>query len=106
MKLKKGDEVKITTGKDAGKTGAVEKVFFKEGKVLVAGVNQYKRHVKARVPGQKSEIITITKPLPLGNVALICSKCKKPTRIGYRFLKDEKVRICKKCGKELSAKAK
>jgi len=104
MKLKKGDQVKITIGKDAGKTGKVEKVFSKEGKIIILGINQYKRHMKARVPGQKSEIITITKPFSISNVALICQKCKKPTRVGFKILKDEKIRICKKCNEEISEK--
>jgi large subunit ribosomal protein L24 len=99
MKLKKGDEVKIVGGKDTGKTGAVEKVYVKEDKVLVSGVNQYKRHMKSRMQGQASEIITITKPLPVAQVAFICPSCKKQTRIGYRIEKDKKVRICKKCDK-------
>ncbi len=97
MKLKKGDEVEIVKGKDKGKTGKIEKVFSKTGKVLVAGVNQYKRHIKARTQGQKSEIVTITKPLPVSNVAFLCPKCKKITRIGYEMTKDTKVRICRKC---------
>ena len=104
MKLIKGDEVKVSSGKDAGKTGKIEKVFTKENKAVVAGINQFKRHVKARVPGQKSEIITITKPLPLSALALICPKCKKPTRVGYKMLKDEKIRICKKCNTEITEK--
>ena len=104
MKLIKGDEVKVNSGKDAGKTGKIEKVFTKENKAVVAGINQFKRHVKARVPGQKSEIITITKPLPLSALALICPKCKKPTRVGYKMLKDEKIRICKKCNTEITEK--
>lgn len=103
MKFKKGDQVLITGGKDADKTGKIEKVFSKESKVNVAGVNQYKRHVKARTPGQKSEIITITKPVPYGRIALICPKCKKPTRVGFKILKDEKIRICKKCDSEIKA---
>lgn len=101
MKLKKGDSVSIVRGKDSGKKGTVEKVFAKESKVLVEGVNQYKRHVKARMQGQKSEIITLTKPLPLANVQLLCPKCKKVTRVGYKMLKDEKVRICRKCNAEI-----
>jgi len=101
MKLKKGDQVTIVRGKDSGKKGAVEKVFAKESKVLVEGINQYKRHLKGRTPGQKSEIITITKPLPVSNVQLVCPKCKKMTRVGYKMLKDEKVRVCKKCSAEL-----
>lgn len=101
MKIKSGDEVKIKRGKDSGKTGKVTKVFAKDKKVLIDGVNQYKRHVKARTQTQKSEIITITKPLPLENVSFICPKCKKESRIGYKVEKGTKVRICRKCGKEV-----
>lgn len=101
MKLKKGDQVKIVRGKDSGKTGLVNKIYPKISKVLVEGVNQYKRHVKAKTASQKSEIVTITKPLPLSNVLLLCPKCKKPTRVGYKVLKDSKVRVCKKCNKEI-----
>lgn len=101
MKLKKGDTVTIVRGKDNGKTGKIEKIFSKESKVLVEGINQFKRHLKARMPGKKSEIITITKPLPVSNMMLLCPKCKKLARVGYKILKDEKVRICRKCQKEL-----
>lgn len=97
MKLKKGDEVKIIKGKDAGKTGKIEKVIAKEMKVLIPGVNQYKRHMKSRAQGQASEIITITKPLTVAHVALVCPKCKKQTRVGYKIEKDKKIRICRKC---------
>lgn len=100
MKLKANDQVKIVRGKDSGKVGKVEKVFVKEDKVLVEGVNQYKRHVKAKMQGQKSEIITLTKPLPLANVQVMCPKCKQPTRVGLKVLKDSKVRVCKKCNHE------
>lgn len=102
MKLKKGDQVKIVVGKENGKTGTVAKVFTKEAKVLVEGLNQYKRHIKARMQGQKSEIITITKPLAVANVQIVCPKCKKPTRVGYKMLKDDKVRVCRKCNAELN----
>lgn len=101
MKLKKGDLVKIVAGKDKGKTGKIEKVASKEGKVLVAGVNQYKRHMKARSQGQKSEIITITKPLPATNAALICPHCKLQTRIGFKMEKNGKIRVCRKCEKKI-----
>ncbi|MEK7605122.1 MAG: 50S ribosomal protein L24 [Patescibacteria group bacterium] len=97
MKILKGDLVAIVTGKDEGKTGKVEKVLTKENKVVVEGVNLFKRHIKARTQGQKSEIVTITKPLPQANVALICPKCKEQTRVGYIVSKDSKERICRKC---------
>ena len=97
MKLKKGDTVTIVRGKDSGKKGTVEKVYTKEAKVLVEGVNQYKRHVKSKMPGQKSEIITLTKPLPVANVQIVCPKCHKLTRVGYKMEKETKIRYCKKC---------
>src|SRR4051812_16084384 len=102
MKLKKGDTVQVVRGKDSGKIAKIDRVFSKEEKVLVEGVNQYKRHVKARRAGDKSEIITLTKPLPVANVRFLCPHCKKPTRVGYKLLKDTKSRVCKKCNEELA----
>ena len=101
MKLKKGDQVKVRSGKDKGKTGKIEKVYSKENKVLVSGVNQYKRHVKAQTQTQKSEIVTIIKPLPVSAVSLICPNCKKETRVGFKIDGNVKLRICKKCKKKI-----
>ncbi|HEX8965948.1 MAG TPA: 50S ribosomal protein L24 [Patescibacteria group bacterium] len=101
MKILKNDEIKIIRGKDKGKTGKIEKVFAKTNKVLVLGVNEYKRHMKKRTQDDKSQIVTITKPLPMANVALICPKCKKETRVGFKMEKDAKVRFCKKCEKTI-----
>lgn len=101
MKLKKGDTVQVVSGKDKGKTGKILDVFPKENKVLVEGVNQYKRHLKARTQTQKSEIVTKTFPLPVANVVLICTNCKKETRVGYEKLNSKKVRICKICKQSL-----
>lgn len=97
MKFKKGDEVKVIKGKDRGKTGKIEKVFPKDNQVLVSGVNQYKRHLKARSQRQPSEIVTITKPLYVANIMLICPSCHLPARVGFITNEDKKKRICKKC---------
>jgi len=97
MKIKKGDNVKVVIGKDKGKSGKVDKVFSKENKVVVSGVNLYKRHMKARSQNQPSEIITLVKPLPVSNVMLICPKCHKETRVGYKIEKGVKSRTCVKC---------
>ncbi len=97
MKLRKGDEVRIVRGKDEGKTGKIEKIFPKENKVLIPNVNLYKRHRKARSQRQSSDIVTLTKPLPVGNVKLICPKCHLPTRVGFSKEGDRKERVCKKC---------
>jgi len=96
QKIKKGDNVQILSGKDRGKTGTVERVLSKEGKVLVPGVNIYKRHLKSR-QGIEGGIVDLVKPMDISNVAVICTKCKKPTRIGFKVEGEEKKRICKKC---------
>ena len=101
MKLKKGDSVKIVLGKDKGKTVKIERILPKIEKVLVTGINQYKRHMKARAQGQSSEIVTVTKPLASTNVALICPHCKLQTRIGFRVEKNGKIRVCRKCDKKI-----
>lgn len=101
MKIRKGDEVKVTKGKDKGKTAKIEKVFSKTNKALVTGINQYKRHLKARSQNQPSEIITITKPIPVSNIALVCPKCHQVARIGFLIKGKDKKRICKKCEQEI-----
>ncbi|MCL4353672.1 50S ribosomal protein L24 [Patescibacteria group bacterium] len=102
-KIRKGDEVKIMTGKDRGRTGKVEKVLTKAGKIIVAGANQYKRHLKARSQNQPSEIITLVKPISIANVSLICPKCSLPTRVGFLLERNKKIRVCKKCATRISA---
>lgn len=97
MKIKIKDTVIINKGKDVGKTGRVERIFSEKGKVIVSGVNIYKKHGRPTKKNPKGGIIDITMPLRLENVALVCPHCAKPTRVGYKLNKDEKIRICKKC---------
>lgn len=97
MKILKGDEVIITLGKDKGKTGKVGKVLVLANTLVIPGINEFKRHKKAQLQGQSSEIVTITKPIGASKVALLCPKCHKRTRIGYGMEKDKKIRICRKC---------
>lgn len=101
MKLKKNDTVVVTIGKDKGRTGKVEKVFPKLGNILVTGINIIKRHTKRKDDKNPGGIIEVTKPLDASKVALMCPSCNKPTRIGYLVAKNEKVRICRKCGKKV-----
>lgn len=102
MKLQKGDELLITAGKDKGKRGKLERVFPQVGKVLVSGMNVYKKHVKDTSERTKTGgVVTIARPLPVGNVALVCKKCTEVTRVGYKLINGKKVRVCRKCGQEL-----
>ncbi len=93
LKIKKGDTVQVMIGKDKGKKGEVIKVLPSKSMVVVDNVNQYKRHIKSRMQGQKSEIVTITKPLHVSKVSLLDPKKKTPARAGYKIVKGKKERI-------------
>lgn len=97
MKIRKGDSIIITSGKDKGKQGKVERLYPKKDLVLVPGLNIFKKHLKKRDEKQQAGIIDFPRPIPVGNLAIICPRCKKPTRIGFNQSKSEKVRICRKC---------
>lgn len=103
LKLKIGDTVKIMSGKDKGRDGKIEKIFPKENKVLVPGINMFKKHVKG-YGDVKAGIYDIPKALDVSRMMLVCPKCKKIARIGFKFVGDEKKRVCKKCGKEIDTK--
>jgi large subunit ribosomal protein L24 len=97
MKIKKGDTVIVTSGKDKDRQGKVEKVYRKSEKVLIQGINLYKRHIKKNEKMPQGGIISVPRPLSVAKVMLICPVCKKPTRIGYQIEKNKKIRICRKC---------
>lgn len=97
LKIKKGDNILVISGKDRGKTGKVERVL-PASKVIVGGINIIKKHTRPSRKNPQGGIIEMASPLYISNVMLICPKCKKATRAGYRILKDKtKERICKKC---------
>jgi large subunit ribosomal protein L24 len=104
MKLKKGDRVKVLSGKERGKEGEVTRALPAEGRVIVAGVNMAKRHQRATRATTQGGIIDKDMPLPASSVAIICPN-DGPTRIGYRFEDTgsgrHKVRVCRKCGGDL-----
>lgn len=101
MKIRTGDTVLIISGKDREKTGKVSEVFPKNNKIIVEGLNIVKKHTKPRREGEKGQIVQVSRPIDVSNVKLICSKCKKPTRIGYRILEKSKTRVCNKCKQEI-----
>ncbi len=101
MKIRKGDKVKIISGKDRNKTGRVLKVFPNSKKVMVEGLNLVKKHQRPRREGEKGQIVEVARPIDVSKVKFICPKCGQPTRIGYRLVENNKVRICKKCQSEV-----
>lgn len=96
MKIKKGDNVKIITGKDKGKTGKVDRVFVDRQKVVISGLNLSKSHERPRKSGQKGQIIEKSMPIHVSNVMIIDPKGNKPTRIGSKLVDGKRKRIAQK----------
>jgi large subunit ribosomal protein L24 len=107
MKIIKGDNVLIICGKDRAKTGKVLKSFPTDRQIVVDGVNIAKKNQRPTRQGQKGQIVSLPKPINVSNVKLICPKCGKAARVGYKVVsgkdaQEKKVaRICKKCLAEI-----
>lgn len=98
MHVKRGDNVKVISGKDKGKEGKVIVAIPEENKVIVEGVAMVKKHQKARAQGQESGIIHKEAAIDASNVLRVCPNCGKAARTGVKVLEDgSKVRYCKKC---------
>ena len=98
MRIRKNDSVIVIAGKDRGKKGKVRFAYPDKERILVEGVNFIKRHTRARGQVRQAGIIEREAPINVSNVMLVCNKCSKPARVGYRFLEDgRKVRICRVC---------
>ncbi len=98
LKIKKGDHVVVITGKDKGKKGEVLKVMPEENRVIVKGVAMVRRHQR-QTPSQEGGIIAKEAPIHISNLALEDPKDGKPTRVGFKFLKDgRKVRFARRSG--------
>lgn len=97
MKIIKGDNVLVIAGKDKGKTGKILRALPKEGGVLIEGVNIRKKSVRPKKQGEKGQVVPVPAVLNISNVKLICPKCGKAVRVGYKIQKDNKIRVCKKC---------
>jgi large subunit ribosomal protein L24 len=101
MKVRKGDTVIVTTGKDRGKSGTVIRAFPKTEKILIDGINVAKRHQRSRRTGQKGQIIERAFPINVSNVALKDAKTGKATRVGFKIEDGKKIRIAKKSGAKI-----
>ncbi|MGE5558902.1 MAG: 50S ribosomal protein L24 [Bacillota bacterium] len=97
MRLKKGDEVMVLSGRDKGRRGKILQVMPTEGKVIVEGLNVIKRHTKPTKANPQGGVLEKAAGLPCGKVMLVCANCHQPTRINRQFSEDKLVRICKHC---------
>ena len=100
-KVRREDTVQVITGKERGKTGVVRQVLRSEGRVVIAGVNVVKRHMRPRAD-RPGGIIEREAPLHVSNVMVVCKSCGKPTRVAFRFKDDgQKMRYCRRCSQPL-----
>ncbi len=98
MKIKKGDTIQIISGKDKGKKGKVLRVMPKDNKIVAEGLNLVTKHVRPKRVGEKGQRIRMATPLNVSKVLLVCPRCKKTIRVGYKILTDGiKKRFCRKC---------
>jgi large subunit ribosomal protein L24 len=99
MRIRKNDNVLVITGKDKGKRGRVRFAYPRKNRVLVEGVNFIKMHSRAGAQMRQAGIVEREAPIDVSNVMLVCSRCNRPVRVGFRKLEDgRKVRICRSCG--------
>jgi large subunit ribosomal protein L24 len=99
MKIKKDDNVLVIAGKNKGKKGKVRFAYPEKDMVMIEGVNMIKKHAKAKPQVKQAGIIEREAPISVSDVMLVCSKCNKPARIGYKVLQDgRKARVCRACG--------
>ena len=102
MKIRKGDRVRVLTGKDRGREGEVSRVIPSRNKVIIEGMNVAKRHQKSTRETMQGGIIDKAMPVEASNVAVLSPSDGRPTRIGYRYNDaGDKVRICKRTGVDL-----
>jgi large subunit ribosomal protein L24 len=101
MKIKKGDNVQVMSGKEKGKQGKITRVYPEDLLIVVEGVNVKKRHRKPTKSGEKGQTIEKQNPIAAAKVRFVCPKCKKAVRLGQQVQEKIKVRICKKCGQEV-----
>ncbi len=101
MRIKKGDIVKMLSGKDRGKTGKILRAVPDQERVVVEGLNTNKKHLRPRKQGEKGQIAIVPSAVHISKVAIVCAKCGKVARIGYGVTEGRKHRVCKKCNSEI-----
>lgn len=103
LNVRKGDNVKVLTGKDKGKTGKVLATDPKTGKVLIEGINIATHHHKARSANEQSGKVKVEAPLNVSNVQVVCPSCGKSVRVRHQEIDGKNARICAKCGASIDA---
>jgi len=100
-KLRKEDLVQVIAGKDQGKQGKILRIDHEKGRVIVSGINMVKKSKKKKSQTDRGGIVEIEAPVHVSNVMIVCKKCNKPVRTGYKVVDGQKKRVCRKCGEVL-----
>ena len=97
QKIRKGDTAQAMKGKDKGKKGRVLAVYPGIHKLLVEGVNMFKKHKRKTQQDQQGGIISVERPLSISNVMVVCKGCSRPVKVGFSLSGDTKTRVCRSC---------
>ncbi len=99
FRIRRDDQVRVISGKDRGKTGKVRRVMPEDGRVVVEGINVYKKAMRKSEANPQGAILSRECPLPLDRVMPVCPRCNKGVRVGSKRMQDgSRVRICRACG--------
>jgi len=101
LTLRKGDKVKVIAGKDKGKEGKVLRVVPESGRAVVEGIQMIKKHARPSQKNPQGGILEMEGTIHLSNLMVICSSCGEPTRVSRRRENGTRIRVCKKCGKDI-----
>ena len=101
MKIHKGDTVLIISGKNKGRKGKVIEALPKEARIIIENINLRKKHIRPKKSGEKGQIVELPGPLSVSDVKIVCPRCGKAARVGYKLEGKKKFRICKKCNQEI-----
>lgn len=99
VRIRKGDTVEVITGREKGKRGKIIKILSSDERinVLVERLNIIKKHMKPSTKNKEGGILEMEGPINISNVSIVCPKCDKATRVGFKLSDDKNVRYCKKC---------
>ena len=101
MTVRRGDKVRIIAGKDKGKDGKILRAYPYKERVMVEGANMIKKHTRPSQKNQQGGIMSVEGTIHVSNVMLVCPTCAQPTRVGRRREGNARIRVCKKCGKDI-----
>jgi large subunit ribosomal protein L24 len=98
LKIHRNDQVLVISGKDKGKKGKVRYAFPDKERIVVEGINMIKRHTRAQAATRQAGIIEREAAIHVSKVMLVCTKCNRPIRVGFRLLENGgRVRVCSSC---------